>query len=72
MEEVSTSNIAIETEAVMRGEPAGAAVRKACEDFERFWNEGVKNQPRGHFLNLEVEETCKVIARLAYLEGRRL
>lgn len=66
------SNIETESLAVMRGEPPGAAVRKACEDFEKFWQEAIKSQPRGRFINLELEESCKGIARLAFLEGRRL
>lgn len=67
---MTTSNIDREQSAIMRGEPTGAAMRLACQDFEKFWSESVKNQPRGKFINLEIEERCKNIARIAFLEGR--
>jgi hypothetical protein len=56
----------------MRREPPGAAMRHACEDFEKFWASAIAGQPRGKLVNSDVEETCKRIARLAFLEGRRL
>ena len=66
------SHIENETMAIMLSEPHGAAMRKACEEFERFWESGVKNQPRGRFINVEIEEQCKKIARMAWLEARGL
>jgi hypothetical protein len=66
------SSIERETLALMRREPPGAAMRHACEDFEKFWASAIAGQPRGKLVNPEVEETCKRIARLAFLEGKGL
>lgn len=69
---MSRSNLETETMAVMRGEPPGAAMRLACQDFEKFWQDALQNQFEGRFVNKVVEARCKDIARIAYLEGRGL
>ena len=66
------SQIETEIMAIMRGEKPGRAMRKACEEFEHWWSEGVKGQPRGRFINLAVEDQCKKISRLAWLEAKGL
>lgn len=66
------SHLEIEQTALMRGEPGGAAFRKACEEFEQWWQAGCAHLSPSEKSHPEVEAACKRIARLAFLEGKGL
>lgn len=70
-----TSHIETESMAVMRGEGEGAALRKACKDFDAWWERNFKPTVIANIFQFNAPEfdlRLKNIARLAYLEGKRL